>query len=108
MYRQSCHNQKLLKALIFSGHFPKKSWFSNVHFLSCLNPLSIDFMFNVKGMQVEISKVKVCKRARPRGDVCHHMTGRIAQTLQTVRTYTLKLYVKSQSFSISPLLNYPF
>lgn len=83
MYRQSCHDQKLVKALIYSGHFPKKSWFSHVHF----NPVPVlsPSTFCTQGVQVELSKVWVF-RARPWGDFCRHMTGRIERKLQTAHT----------------------
>lgn len=57
MYRQSCHDQELVKALIYSGHFPKKSWFSRVHF----NPVPIlsSSTFCTRDVQVELSKVRV-------------------------------------------------
>lgn len=67
--------------------------------------LPLHWLFYVQGVQVELSKVWVCKCVRPWGDVYHHMTGRIAQTLQTVRKYKLTFDIfNHNAFSIAPLL----
>lgn len=102
MYRQSCHNQKLLKALISSGHFLKNSWFSNVHFLSCSNPLYRLFYvlrWSRAGWHKQSASAYVCQALRwslPPHDGPHHRNTPDCTLIQT------NIMLLNNLFSIFP------
>lgn len=98
MYRQSCHNQKLLKTDLVD------IFYGIVVFKRNLLLLSVSLSHACLTRAGRAKRSASVFSVGPRGDLCHHMTGHVTHTHTRSRLYTDKTTF-NMIVSFAPLLS---